>query len=112
VAVVLTQVQTKQIRINIHKRNNTKNTVQTIRNTGNTSTHITKTPTGSSCNICVCSSLDATKLFLSKLRRLTLFPIREVAVSYHKSSRVRHIIIAYCRKLDITIVGGCPYDVL
>jgi len=47
VAVVLTLVQTKQIRINIHKRNNTKNAVQTIENTVNTSTHtcITKTPT-------------------------------------------------------------------
>ena len=45
VAVVLTLVQTKQIRINIHKRNNTKDTVQTIQNTVNTSTHITKTPT-------------------------------------------------------------------
>jgi hypothetical protein len=45
VAAVLTLVQTKQIRINIHKRNNTKNTVQTIQNTVNTSTHITKTPT-------------------------------------------------------------------
>jgi len=44
VAVVLTPVQTKQIRINTHKRNN-KNTVQTIQNTVNTSTHITKTPT-------------------------------------------------------------------
>ena len=44
-AVVLTPVQTKQIRINIHKRNYTKNTVQTIQNTVNTSTHITKTPT-------------------------------------------------------------------
>ena len=43
VAVVLTPVQTKQIRINIHKRNN-KNTVQTIQNTVNTSTYITKTP--------------------------------------------------------------------
>jgi len=43
VAVVLTLVHTKQIRINIHKRNNTKNTVQTIQNTVNTSTHITKT---------------------------------------------------------------------
>ena len=32
-AVVPTLVQTKQIRINIHKRNNTKNTVQTIQNT-------------------------------------------------------------------------------
>ena len=34
-AVVFTLVQTKQIRINIHKRNNTKkyNTVQIIRNT-------------------------------------------------------------------------------
>ena len=42
-AVVLTPVQTKQIRINIHKRNYTKNTVQTIQNTVNTSTHITKT---------------------------------------------------------------------
>ena len=42
VAVVLTLVQTKQIRINIHKRNNTKNTVNTIQNTGNSSTHITK----------------------------------------------------------------------
>jgi hypothetical protein len=36
VAVVVTLVQTKQVRINIHKRNNT--------NTVNTSTHI-KTPT-------------------------------------------------------------------
>jgi hypothetical protein len=60
-AVVLTLVQTKQIRINIHKRNNTKtqhkqyktqhkqykNKTQTIQkhNTNNTSTHITKTPT-------------------------------------------------------------------
>jgi len=35
VAVVLTLVQTKQIRINTHKRNNTKNTVQTIQNTVN-----------------------------------------------------------------------------
>jgi len=45
VAVVLTPVQTKQIRINMHKRNNTKNTVQTIQNTVNASTHITETPT-------------------------------------------------------------------
>ena len=37
VAVVLTPVQTKQVRINTHK--------QTIQNTVNTSTHITKTPT-------------------------------------------------------------------
>ena len=44
-AVVLTLVQTKQIRINIHKRNNTKNTVQALQNTVNTITHITKTPT-------------------------------------------------------------------
>ena len=46
-AVVLTRVQTKQIRINtsIHKRNNKKNAVQTIQNTVNTSIHITKTPT-------------------------------------------------------------------
>ena len=43
-AEVLTLVQTKQIRINIHKRNNTKQ-VQTIKNTVNTGTHITKTPT-------------------------------------------------------------------
>jgi len=42
VAVGLTLVQTKQIRI--HKRNNT-NTVQTTQNAVNTSTHITKTPT-------------------------------------------------------------------
>jgi len=45
VAVVLTLVQTKQIRTNIHKRNNTKSTVQKIHNTVNTSTHITKTYT-------------------------------------------------------------------
>ena len=45
VAVVLTQVQTKQIRINIHKRNNIQNTVQTTQNAVNTSMHITKTPT-------------------------------------------------------------------
>jgi len=45
IAVVLTPVQTEQIRINIHKRNNTKTTVQRVQNTVNTSTHITKTPT-------------------------------------------------------------------
>jgi len=45
VAVILTLVQTKQTRINIYKRNNTKNTVKTITKTLNTSTHITKTPT-------------------------------------------------------------------
>jgi hypothetical protein len=45
VAVVLTLVQTKQIRINTHKRNDTKDTPQTIQNTVNTSTHITNTPT-------------------------------------------------------------------
>jgi len=45
VTVVLKPVQTKQIRINTHKRNNTKNTVQTIRNIVYTSTNITKTPT-------------------------------------------------------------------
>jgi GTPase Era involved in 16S rRNA processing len=45
VAVVLTLVQTKQIRINTHKRNNIKNTVQTIQNTRNTNIGITKTPT-------------------------------------------------------------------
>jgi hypothetical protein len=45
VAVVLTLVQTKQIRINTHKQNKTiENTVQTIQNIVNTSTHITKTP--------------------------------------------------------------------
>ena len=43
--VVPTLVQAKQIRINLHKRNNTKNTVQTTQNTENTSIHITKTPT-------------------------------------------------------------------
>jgi hypothetical protein len=42
VAVDLTPVQ---VRINIHKGNNTKSTAQTIQNTVNTSTHITKTPT-------------------------------------------------------------------
>jgi hypothetical protein len=44
-AAVLTLVQTKQIRIEILKPNNTKSTVQTIQNTVNASTHITKTPT-------------------------------------------------------------------
>jgi len=44
VAVVLILVQTKQIRLNKHKRNNTKNTVQTIHNTINISIHITKAP--------------------------------------------------------------------
>jgi hypothetical protein len=45
VAVVLTLVQTKQIRINIHNRNTKKKIVQTIQNIVNTSIHITKTPT-------------------------------------------------------------------
>ena len=39
-AVVLTLVPTKQIRINIHKRNNAKNTVQKIQNTLNTNIYI------------------------------------------------------------------------
>ena len=42
-AVVLTLVQTKRIRINTHKRSNTKNIVQTIQNTVNTSTHVLDT---------------------------------------------------------------------
>ena len=41
-AIVLALVQA---RINMHKGNNTKSTVQTIQNTVNASTHITKTPT-------------------------------------------------------------------
>jgi len=57
VAVVLTLVQTKQIRMNIHKRNTVQSTqystvhstvqytVQTVQNTVKTSTRITKTPT-------------------------------------------------------------------
>ena len=44
-AVVPTLVQTKQTRINISKQSNTKNTVQTIQNTVNISTHINKTTT-------------------------------------------------------------------
>ena len=44
-AVVFTLVHTKQIRITIHKRNNIKNTAQTIQNTENTSIRITKTHT-------------------------------------------------------------------
>jgi hypothetical protein len=44
VAVVLTIVQTKQIRINISKRNNTNNTVEKIQNTVNTSIHTLKNP--------------------------------------------------------------------
>ena len=42
-AVALTLVQTKQIRINMHKQN--KKTVQTIQNTVNTSTHYQNTHT-------------------------------------------------------------------
>jgi len=45
VAAVLTPVQTEQIRINIHKRNNTKTQYRQYKNTVNTSTHITKTRT-------------------------------------------------------------------
>ena len=45
VAVVLTIVQTKQIRVHIRKRNDTKNKVQKIQNTVNTSTHTTRTST-------------------------------------------------------------------
>ena len=44
-AAVLTLIQTKQLRINVYKRNNTKNTVQIIQSTVNANIHITKTPT-------------------------------------------------------------------
>ena len=44
-AVVLTIVQTRQIKINIPNRNNTQNTVQTIQKTVNTSIHSNKTRT-------------------------------------------------------------------
>jgi amino acid permease len=40
VAVVLTLVQTKLIRINIHKRNNTKNAVKAMQNTVNTRIYV------------------------------------------------------------------------
>jgi hypothetical protein len=40
-----TYTNTDETRINVHKRNNTKNTVQTIQNVVNTNIHITKTPT-------------------------------------------------------------------
>ena len=43
--VVLTLVQTKQIRYKIYIHETIQKTVQTIENTVNTSTHITKTPT-------------------------------------------------------------------
>ena len=42
---MLTPIQDTQIRINIHKRNNTKKAIQTIQNAVNTSKHIIKTPT-------------------------------------------------------------------
>ena len=45
VAVVLTLIQTKQIKINTHKQNNTKKQYKQYKNTVNTSTHITKTLT-------------------------------------------------------------------
>jgi len=45
VAAVLTLVQTNQVRINTHKQNNTKNTVQTIQHTLNTSKHLLLIPT-------------------------------------------------------------------
>ena len=44
VAVILTLVQTKQIRILTHKRNNTENAVQTIQNTVNTGTRFIYSP--------------------------------------------------------------------
>jgi hypothetical protein len=44
VTVVLT-LDTDKTRINIHKRNNTKKHSKTIKNTGNKSTLIAKTPT-------------------------------------------------------------------
>jgi hypothetical protein len=44
VAAVLTPVQTKQIRLNVHKRNNTKKVVQTIQNTINTTNILPKHP--------------------------------------------------------------------
>jgi hypothetical protein len=45
VAVVLTLVQTKQIRINVHKRSIQKTQYKQYKDTLNTSIHITKTPT-------------------------------------------------------------------
>ena len=44
-AVVLTLLQTEQVRISIQKRNNTENTVRTIQKIVNIGTHITKTST-------------------------------------------------------------------
>ena len=41
---------TNETRINIHKRNNTQDTLQTIQNSVNTNTHITKTPTHTHVN--------------------------------------------------------------
>jgi hypothetical protein len=66
----------------------------------------------SSCNIRVCSSRDATKRLCRNYAGFTLFPVREVALSYPNTSRIRHIVITYCRKLVLTLFCGYSYDVL
>jgi hypothetical protein len=55
---------------NIHKRNSTKDTVQTIQNTVNTSTHITKT---------------STQLHITKLFKTTTMNILVVYIIYEIS---------------------------
>jgi hypothetical protein len=60
VAVVLTLVYTKQIRINIHKRNNTRK-LQPIQNTTNSSLHITKTTTQLSKHTHIHARIDINK---------------------------------------------------
>jgi hypothetical protein len=78
VAVVLILVQKQQIRININKRNNTKNTVQTIQNTVNTSTHITKTPAHYKTH-------TYTHPHLTKCIYTSSFNIKKILCSAHKA---------------------------
>jgi hypothetical protein len=88
VAVVLTLVHTKQIRINIHKRNNTKNTVQTKQNTANSSTHITKSKHITNNIIVVGQFYQRVYLFTAVKKSTNLMILALKTISY--SQKIKH----------------------
>ena len=87
-AVVLTPVQTKQIRINIHKRNNTKTQYKQEQNIVNTSTHITKTTT---THITKTTSTHITKSTRTHITKTTSTHITKTTTTHITKTTSTHI---------------------
>jgi hypothetical protein len=90
VAAVLTLVQTNQVRINIHKQNNTKNTVQTIQHTLNTSKHLLLIPTEWSKKLCFGQKLKSRLGVWKWCFRWRTFWVSEYNIFHHLTFKSWH----------------------